>query len=66
MIQMWRLLFTCAAAGSDLTTVLDTNWTVNWTAGLSNDTEKCLDGWVFSTERYTATIVSEVKYLYDI
>ncbi|KAJ4937075.1 hypothetical protein JOQ06_001659 [Pogonophryne albipinna] len=23
------------------------------------DTEPCLDGWVFSTERYTATIVSE-------
>ncbi|KAK1878487.1 Solute carrier family 22 member 4 [Dissostichus eleginoides] len=27
--------------------------------GGSNDTEPCLDGWVFSTERYTATIVSE-------
>lgn len=36
--------------------------TVNWTetAGQSNDTEPCLDGWVFSTEMYTATIVSEV------
>ncbi|KAF3858401.1 hypothetical protein F7725_011602 [Dissostichus mawsoni] len=27
--------------------------------GGPNDTEPCLDGWVFSTERYTATIVSE-------
>ncbi|CAK6952433.1 organic cation/carnitine transporter 2-like [Scomber scombrus] len=36
--------------------ILDTG---NWTAGLRNDTEKCLDGWVFSTEIYTSTIVSE-------
>ncbi|XP_068605064.1 solute carrier family 22 member 21-like [Brachionichthys hirsutus] len=26
---------------------------------LGNDTEQCLDGWVYSTDRYTATIVSE-------
>ncbi|XP_059199726.1 organic cation/carnitine transporter 2-like [Centropristis striata] len=33
----------------------------NWTesAGLSNDTEQCLYGWVFSTDRYSSTIVSE-------
>ncbi|XP_070774910.1 organic cation/carnitine transporter 2-like [Enoplosus armatus] len=36
----------------------------NWT-GLSNDTEECLDGWVFSTERYTATIVSEWDLVCD-
>ncbi|XP_042354313.1 solute carrier family 22 member 21-like [Plectropomus leopardus] len=36
---------------------LDGNWTE--TAGPSNDTEPCLDGWVFSTEIYTNTIVSE-------
>lgn len=35
------------------------NWTE--TVGLGNDTEQCLDGWVYSTERYTATIVSEVS-----
>uniref|UniRef100_A0A667WFU3 Major facilitator superfamily (MFS) profile domain-containing protein n=1 Tax=Myripristis murdjan TaxID=586833 RepID=A0A667WFU3_9TELE len=29
------------------------------TAGLGNETEECVDGWVFSTERYSATIVSE-------
>uniref|UniRef100_A0A3Q3WAM5 Major facilitator superfamily (MFS) profile domain-containing protein n=1 Tax=Mola mola TaxID=94237 RepID=A0A3Q3WAM5_MOLML len=41
--------------------------TVNWTetAGQSNDTEPCLDGWVFSTEMYTATIVSEWDLVCD-
>uniref|UniRef100_A0A667WFP9 Major facilitator superfamily (MFS) profile domain-containing protein n=1 Tax=Myripristis murdjan TaxID=586833 RepID=A0A667WFP9_9TELE len=34
------------------------NFTGN-TAGLGNETEECVDGWVFSTERYSATIVSE-------
>lgn len=35
----------------------------NWTegAGLSNGTEPCVDGWEFSQETYTSTIVSEVQ-----
>lgn len=31
----------------------------------SNDTEQCEDGWVFSTESYTSTIVSEVHVTAD-
>ncbi|KAM3603931.1 uncharacterized protein V6R79_004178 [Siganus canaliculatus] len=34
-------------------------------AGLSNHTEQCEDGWVFSTEKYTATIVSEWELVCD-
>ena len=35
----------------------------NWTGPveLGNATEECVDGWVYSTEIYTATIVSEVS-----
>lgn len=29
--------------------------------GTSNETERCEDGWVFSTEEYTSTVVSEVQ-----
>lgn len=32
----------------------------NWTERLSNETEPCLDGWDFSNETYTNTIVTEV------
>ncbi|GAA6234857.1 solute carrier family 22 member 4-like isoform X1 [Lates japonicus] len=39
------------------------NWTE--TVGLDNDTEQCLDGWVYSTERYTATVVSEWDLVCD-
>ncbi|XP_054452737.1 organic cation/carnitine transporter 2-like [Anoplopoma fimbria] len=42
---------------------LNPNWTE--TARPSNDTEQCLDGWVFSTERYSATIVSEWDLVCD-
>ncbi|XP_035027242.2 solute carrier family 22 member 5 [Hippoglossus stenolepis] len=39
----------------------------NWTGPveLGNDTEECVDGWVYSTERYTATIVSEWELVCD-
>ncbi|XP_068594000.1 organic cation/carnitine transporter 2-like [Cebidichthys violaceus] len=40
----------------------------NWTGAArpsGNDTEQCVDGWVFSTERYTATIVSEWDLVCD-
>uniref|UniRef100_UPI0037E9BFD7 organic cation/carnitine transporter 2-like n=1 Tax=Semicossyphus pulcher TaxID=241346 RepID=UPI0037E9BFD7 len=33
--------------------------TGNGTETATNETERCVDGWVFSTERYTSTIVSE-------
>lgn len=37
--------------------------TENWTTAAGfNGTELCRDGWVFSTDQYTATIVSEVQY----
>ncbi|XP_075953450.1 solute carrier family 22 member 4-like [Anarhichas minor] len=42
---------------------LNGNWTD--TARPSNDTEQCLDGWAFSTEGYTATIVSEWDLVCD-
>lgn len=41
---------------------LSGNWT--GTVGCSNDTEQCLHGCVYSTERYTATIVPEVIYTF--
>uniref|UniRef100_A0A3B4XC16 Solute carrier family 22 member 5-like n=1 Tax=Seriola lalandi dorsalis TaxID=1841481 RepID=A0A3B4XC16_SERLL len=42
---------------------VDGNWSE--TVLLSNETEQCLDGWVYSTERYTATIVSEWDLVCD-
>ncbi|CAB1427123.1 unnamed protein product [Pleuronectes platessa] len=54
-------------AGSDLTAAQGTKCapTGRGPVELGNATEECVDGWVYSTERYTATIVSEWELVCD-